>query len=168
MGMEKMPQAQEHEEIQKERVVSDVELVKRGAEFKKEGRPEMTTEQVGAAKEEMSSGSPENEPQLDWEYRENLYDSGEIIVDVFNKEGKIVAYYEYGHHAGGDGGYESYEELHILDKTVLLENIIKCLNTFGNHSVGRIDDHDSFNQGKECPIFYDIENQSPRPKGDGV
>lgn len=58
MGMEKMggaPSQEDQSKIQKERVLSDVDLLKGGAEFKEGGRLEATGEQVEEAKKEMQA-----------------------------------------------------------------------------------------------------------------
>lgn len=89
--MEKMPSAKEQEEIKKERALSDLELVKGGAQFQEGGRMEATAEQVESVKKEMEMEKKSESPEIKSlnELKTRAQEAGASPEDVKAIEKKI-------------------------------------------------------------------------------
>ena len=64
MGREKNYSPEELAEIQKERILSDVALIKDGAKLKEGGRPEASAEQMESIKKEMGDEKKSENPEV--------------------------------------------------------------------------------------------------------
>lgn len=94
MGMEKMggaPSQEDQSKIQGERALSDLELVKGGAQFKENGRMEATAEQVGAAKKEMEAEKKSESPEIKSleELKTRAQEAGASPEDIKALENKL-------------------------------------------------------------------------------